>query len=93
MGRHAFGDQYKATDFIAPGPGEFEMSFKPADGGETQSWKVRTHARVAHTGTYDSRGERRLEVFVRAWRFVFATISVRCLLVGRIVCTRILRIF
>lgn len=40
VGRHAFGDQYKATDFIAPGPGEFSMTFKPADGGETQSWKV-----------------------------------------------------
>eukprot|EP00752_Nemacystus_decipiens_P014728 g13117.t1 len=40
VGRHAFGDQYKATDFLASGPGEFEMSFKPADGGETQSWKV-----------------------------------------------------
>lgn len=43
VGRHAFGDQYKATDFIAPGPGEFEMTFKPADGGEAQSWKVCTH--------------------------------------------------
>ncbi|CAM9629770.1 unnamed protein product, partial [Ectocarpus sp. 12 AP-2014] len=32
VGRHAFGDQYKATDFIANGPGKFEMSFKPADG-------------------------------------------------------------
>lgn len=41
VGRHAFGDQYKATDFLAPGPGEFTMSFKPADGGETQTWKVR----------------------------------------------------
>ncbi|CAM9746639.1 unnamed protein product [Pylaiella littoralis] len=40
VGRHAFGDQYKATDFIASGPGEFEMTFKPSDGGETQSWKV-----------------------------------------------------
>ena len=41
VGRHAFGDQYKATDFLAPGPGEFTMSFKPADGGEAQTWKVR----------------------------------------------------
>lgn len=40
VGRHAFGDQYKATDFLASGPGEFEMTFKPSDGGETQSWKV-----------------------------------------------------
>lgn len=41
VGRHAFGDQYKATDFIAPGPGRFEMSFTPSDGGEVQSWNVR----------------------------------------------------
>lgn len=41
VGRHAFGDQYKATDFIAPGPGKFEMSFTPSDGGEVQSWNVR----------------------------------------------------
>ena len=40
VGRHAFGDQYKATDFIAPGPGKFEMSFTPSDGGEVQSWNV-----------------------------------------------------
>ncbi|CAB1109253.1 unnamed protein product [Ectocarpus sp. CCAP 1310/34] len=40
VGRHAFGDQYKATDFMTNGPGKFEMSFKPADGGETQSWEV-----------------------------------------------------
>lgn len=40
VGRHAFGDQYRATDFLATGPGEFEMSFTPADGGEKQSWKA-----------------------------------------------------
>jgi isocitrate dehydrogenase len=32
IGRHAFGDQYKATDFVAPGPGKFAMSFTGADG-------------------------------------------------------------
>merc|ERR1712150_186239 len=32
IGRHAHGDQYKATDFVAPGPGKFEMKFTPADG-------------------------------------------------------------
>lgn len=34
IGRHAFGDQYRAVDFVAPGPGKFEMVFTPADGGE-----------------------------------------------------------
>lgn len=34
IGRHAFGDQYKATDMLVPGPGKLTMSFEPADGGE-----------------------------------------------------------
>ena len=34
IGRHAFGDQYRATDFKVPGPGTLSMTFKPADGGE-----------------------------------------------------------
>jgi isocitrate dehydrogenase len=32
IGRHAFGDQYRATDFVVPGPGELTMTFKGADG-------------------------------------------------------------
>jgi len=32
IGRHAFGDQYRATDFKVPGPGKLTMSFQPADG-------------------------------------------------------------
>jgi len=34
IGRHAFGDQYKAQDAVAKGPGKFEISFTPADGSE-----------------------------------------------------------
>ncbi|XP_069132480.1 isocitrate dehydrogenase [NADP] cytoplasmic-like isoform X1 [Argopecten irradians] len=34
IGRHAYGDQYKATDFVVPGPGKLEMKFTPSDGGE-----------------------------------------------------------
>jgi len=33
IGRHAFGDQYRATDFVAPGPGSFEMVYTPKNGG------------------------------------------------------------
>jgi isocitrate dehydrogenase len=33
VGRHAFGDQYRATDFLVPGPGRLTMRFEPADGG------------------------------------------------------------
>merc|ERR1712183_387088 len=32
IGRHAFGDQYKATDFVVPGEGEVFISFKDKDG-------------------------------------------------------------
>tara|TARA_R110002096_G_scaffold14397_2_gene50029 strand:- start:1214 stop:2428 length:1215 start_codon:yes stop_codon:yes gene_type:complete len=34
IGRHAFGDQYRATDFRVPGAGKLTMKFEPADGGE-----------------------------------------------------------
>ncbi|MBT6096446.1 MAG: NADP-dependent isocitrate dehydrogenase [Rhodospirillaceae bacterium] len=34
IGRHAFGDQYRATDFLFPGAGKLTMRFEPADGGE-----------------------------------------------------------
>lgn len=34
IGRHAFGDQYRATDFKVPGAGKLTMKFEPADGGE-----------------------------------------------------------
>jgi isocitrate dehydrogenase len=32
VGRHAFGDQYKATDFVVPGPGKMTISFVGEDG-------------------------------------------------------------
>jgi isocitrate dehydrogenase len=34
IGRHAFGDQYRAEDFVVPGAGNLTMTFTPADGGE-----------------------------------------------------------
>ncbi|UQI48295.1 NADP-dependent isocitrate dehydrogenase [Streptomyces sp. HU2014] len=34
VGRHAFGDQYRATDLKIPGPGTLTMTFTPADGSE-----------------------------------------------------------
>jgi isocitrate dehydrogenase len=40
IGRHAFGDQYRATDALALGPGKMEMVFTPADGGEKQTYEV-----------------------------------------------------
>jgi len=34
IGRHAFADQYRATDFVVPGPGKLTIKFQPSDGGE-----------------------------------------------------------
>ena len=34
IGRHAFGDQYRATDIIVPGAGKLIMRFEPDEGGE-----------------------------------------------------------
>ena len=40
IGRHAFGDQYRATDFLVPGPGKLTMKFEPSDGGPPVEYKV-----------------------------------------------------
>jgi isocitrate dehydrogenase len=34
IGRHAHGDQYKATDFVVPGPGTVTITYTPADGSK-----------------------------------------------------------
>ena len=40
IGRHAFGDQYKATDFKVSKAGKFEVVFIPDDGSEPQKYDV-----------------------------------------------------
>lgn len=40
IGRHAHGDQYKATDFVTPGPGTLEMTFTPKNGGDKMHFVV-----------------------------------------------------
>jgi isocitrate dehydrogenase len=40
IGRHAFGDQYRATDFLVKGKGKLTITFTPEDGGEVQSYDV-----------------------------------------------------
>lgn len=40
IGRHAFGDQYKATDFLTKGKGKLTITFEPEGGGETISHEV-----------------------------------------------------
>ena len=39
IGRHAFGDQYKATDTVIKGKGKLTMTFEP-ENGETVTWDV-----------------------------------------------------
>ena len=40
IGRHAFADQYAATNFVVPGAGTLSMTFSPAGGGEPVTRKV-----------------------------------------------------
>ncbi len=40
IGRHAFGDQYKATDIVTKGKGKLTMTFTPENGGDQKSWEV-----------------------------------------------------
>src|SRR3954452_7962304 len=40
IGRHAHGDQYKATNFKAPGPGTLTVSYTPDDGSEPMEFEV-----------------------------------------------------
>jgi isocitrate dehydrogenase len=44
VGRHAFGDQYRATDFVVPGKGKLTMKFEGEDG------KVIEHEIYKYTG-------------------------------------------
>jgi isocitrate dehydrogenase len=40
IGRHAFGDQYRATDMVVPGEGRLTLTFAPKDGGEPTELEV-----------------------------------------------------
>ena len=40
IGRHAYGDQYRATDVKIPGPGVLKMVFEPSGGGAATTWEV-----------------------------------------------------
>ncbi|MFM8825256.1 MAG: NADP-dependent isocitrate dehydrogenase [Candidatus Nanopelagicus sp.] len=40
IGRHAFGDQYRATDFKVPGEGKLTVTFTPADGSKPMEFNV-----------------------------------------------------
>ena len=40
VGRHAFGDQYRATDTVIPGPGRLTLTFTPDDGSQPMELEV-----------------------------------------------------
>jgi isocitrate dehydrogenase len=40
IGRHAFGDQYRATDMVVPGEGTLTLTFTPADGSQPTELEV-----------------------------------------------------
>ena len=40
IGRHAFGDQYRATDFLVPGKGKLEVKWTSEDGKDKQKYEV-----------------------------------------------------
>ncbi|MEP6697030.1 MAG: NADP-dependent isocitrate dehydrogenase [Pseudonocardiales bacterium] len=40
IGRHAHGDQYKATDFVVPGPGKLTLTYSPTSGAEPMEFEV-----------------------------------------------------
>jgi isocitrate dehydrogenase len=40
IGRHAFGDQYRATDFKVPGKGKLTMRFEPEDGSAPMEFEI-----------------------------------------------------
>jgi len=40
IGRHAFGDQYKATDIVTHGKGKLTMTFTPENGENPKTWEV-----------------------------------------------------
>ena len=40
IGRHAFGDQYRATDFVVPGKGKLTMKWEAEDGSDSKEFEV-----------------------------------------------------
>src|SRR5271169_7089772 len=53
IGRHAFGDQYRSTDFVAKEKGKFEIVFTPVSGAEPTRWTVYDFEVRPHTHTSD----------------------------------------
>ncbi|KAI8878976.1 isocitrate dehydrogenase [NADP], partial [Backusella circina FSU 941] len=66
VGRHAFGDQYRATDFVAPGPGKFELTYTPADGSEPKKFEVYNFEKSGGVGMAMYNTDESIEGFAHA---------------------------
>ena len=55
VGRHAFGDQYRATDFRVPGPGKLTMKWDGDDGETHRGGRVRLPGLGRRDGDVQSR--------------------------------------
>ncbi|ORE08302.1 isocitrate dehydrogenase [NADP] [Rhizopus microsporus var. microsporus] len=66
IGRHAHGDQYRATDFVTPGPGKFEVVFTPADGSEPKRMEVFNFEKTGGVGMAMYNTDESIEGFAHA---------------------------
>jgi isocitrate dehydrogenase len=66
IGRHAHGDQYKATDFKVPGPGSLTVTYTPADGGQPIEFEVAQYPEGGGVAMAMYNYRRSIEEFARA---------------------------
>ncbi|GAA2780460.1 NADP-dependent isocitrate dehydrogenase [Saccharopolyspora taberi] len=66
IGRHAHGDQYKATDFKVPGPGTVTVTYTPDDGGEPLEFEVAKFGEDGGVAMAMYNYKRSIEEFARA---------------------------
>jgi isocitrate dehydrogenase len=66
IGRHAHGDQYKATDFKVPGPGTLTMTYTPADGSAPMEFEVAQYPEGGGVGMAMYNYRKSIEDFARA---------------------------
>ncbi|APH54669.1 Isocitrate dehydrogenase [NADP] [Granulibacter bethesdensis] len=65
VGRHAYGDIYRAAELTVPGPGEVSLVYQPADGGPAQTLEVHRFAgEGVAMGMHNTRAS--IEGFARA---------------------------
>jgi isocitrate dehydrogenase len=58
--------QYRATDFVAPGPGKFEMTYTPADGSEPKKYEVYNFEKSGGVGMAMYNTDESIEGFAHA---------------------------